>query len=119
MWEKAFDASVLKNPKIIVSCPDKELVEELMDLFAEHDVKWSGIGETPDQYNSKWEDYEEETCYWIENSILTYAYKQYAMENANNRFRNHIKCTFYGLDSADVPEINEERFLALFEVGGE
>lgn len=93
MWESAFEPSMLENPKIIVSCPSKYLVKELMDVLAENGVKWWG-GKMPSKDNSEWENYEEETCYWIENKTMTYGTIHYADEEED--FENYIKCTFYG-----------------------
>lgn len=106
MWETAFDPSMLVDSKVIVNCPDVDLVESLMTILAEGGVKWCN-GETPSKYNSSWNDNKEKTCYWIENGSMTYKDMQYAEEYADD-FPNHIKCTFYGETEDFEPASNGE-----------
>ena len=101
---------MLKNPKIIISCPSEELVEELMELLAEGGAKWS-IDEIPSVHNSRWMS--ERTCYWIRNGKLSHGTKGYAEDHADE-YRDFIKCTFYGSDS----EISDADFEAIISAGG-
>lgn len=109
-WDTAFDISLLENPNIIVHCPSEELAEEFMDLLAEHGVKWNGIGETPDRCRTNWGGNQEDTCYWIEDGLLSYGGRRYVQEYTNE-FHDHIKCTFYGAEP-DF-EISEAGFEAI------
>lgn len=109
MWETAFDPSMLAGSKVIINCPSKDLVQELMNVLAENGVRWGGVGEAPNRHNSRWNDYEEETCYWVENHRMTYESKQYADDDEDDEFENHIRCTFYGIVSDDFePASNNE-----------
>lgn len=114
MWETAFNISMLCKQNVIVSCPDEDLVGELMNLLAGQGVKWYGLRETPSKSSSKWEDYGKDTCYWIEDGRLTYANMEYAVKNARE-FSDHIKCTFYGTEP-DI-EISETDFEAIISAG--
>lgn len=120
MWEAAFDISMLLNSKVIVSCPNKDLVAEFMNLLAENDVRWCGAEKAvPSEHRSHWSDYGEETCYWIEDGELAYANKEYAEEN-DGEFSGYIKCTFYGVDSPDFDVATDSELCSLLNiVGGE
>lgn len=117
MWDAVFDYSTLTEPMIIVSCPKKTLVEDLMNMLAENGITWSG-GAPLDAHDSKWNEYKEETCYWIENGRLTYGDKYHAERYAND-YSDHIKCTFFGV--VDPPDFNiasEDELQALLGIGG-
>lgn len=106
MWETAFSSSMLINGhKIIVNCPSEDLVQELMDVLAENGVRWAG-GAKPSIYNSKWNDYKGETCYWIDSRKMTYECKQYADED--DEFDDHVRCTFYGISDDFEPASSDE-----------
>lgn len=110
MWETAFDVSMLKDNNVIVHCPDGDIVGDLMDLLAAQGVKWIGIRDVPSVENSSWEDYREDTCYWIEGTHMMYANTQYT-EDTRNEFPDHILCTFYGAEP-DI-EISDDDFEAV------
>lgn len=114
MWEAVFDISMLKGKNIIVSCPDEALAEEFMSLLAENGIKWSGDGSVPRSDHSTWDDYEQETCYWIENGILSYGDRSSVEEYAND-WSGHIKCTFCGVDTPDFDTATDDEVLSLFD----
>lgn len=114
MWDTAFNISMLTEAEVIIHCPNKDLVGELMDLLAEHGVRWRGFGEVPNEDNSSWGDNKEETCYWVEDNKLSYAEKEYAEKYSDGEFRNHIKCTFYGTEP-DI-EISDASFEGIISI---
>lgn len=116
MWETEFDISILENPKVIVSCPDETLVGSLMNLLAENGVVWRG-GEVPSKRNARWQDYKEETCYWIENGRMAYGNLS-LIEIHSGDYANHIKCTFLGIDTPDFDVASDDELQALLGIGG-
>lgn len=118
MWETAFDVSMLIEPKVIVSCPRFELVEDFMNLLADNGIRWCGFDQDiPSKDNSNWEGYMGSTCYWIDDEGLAYSSMDYAEEDEQlpfPQYSGYIRCTFYGIDSVEEPDIDEEKFMALF-----
>lgn len=114
MWEIEFDPSMLKKQNVIISCPNRELVGELMDLLAENGVRW-GHGEVPSVRFSYWTS--DRTCYWVKNGVLSHGDKGYAESNADE-YRGFIMCTFYGYDPDPDLEISTADFEAIIAGGG-
>lgn len=117
MWETAFDISMLTNPKVIVSCPDKDLVAEFMDLLAENGIRWCGSNEEiPNELNSRWREYRENTCYWIDDEGLAYADLEYAESSGEEEYAGYIKCTFYGIDTPEFEAATDDELLSLLGI---
>lgn len=116
MWETAFDPSMLTDHDVIISCPDADLAEELMNVLAENGVVWDGSRKAPTGRDNKWTCYTKDTCFWVENFIMSYGSKQYAEDaEEEDNFKNYIKCTFYGIDYDPTPdiEITDDEFFAI------
>lgn len=115
MWEVAFDPSMLANSDVIVNCPDAALAEELMTVLAQNGVKWCGEGETPSKYNSRWNIHKEKTCYWIESENMAYEDITYAEDHADD-FPDHIRCTFWGIETLDFDTASKEEIRSILGV---
>lgn len=105
MWETAFDLSMLEH-NVIILCQSEQLAEELMVVLGENGVKWRG-GEPPTD-DSRWDEHCEGTCYWVESRRLSYGSKDFADEDPDEEYENHIKCTFYGETEDFEPASNGE-----------
>lgn len=113
MWDTPFDLSMLEDEdrKLIVSCPTKELAEEFVQTVHEHGVSWArGEGASHTNWN-----YGENTCYYIDRSMLLYGEKDYA---DGHRYQSYIKCTFYGVDTPDFEVASDDEMTTLLGVGG-
>lgn len=107
MWDTPFDTSMLSEGNVIILCPDEALSKELMEVLAENGVVWGG-DETPEKSNSRWYEYEDKTCYWVENKRLSYGDIDYAESDEDGDYNNHTKCTFYGTDMPDFDAATDE-----------
>lgn len=114
MWDTPFDLSMLadENRNLIVSCPTEELAEEFVRIIHEHGISWAGR-EGPSR--TYWQAYKEDIRYFVERDILTYADKEWVAEDA---FKNHIKCTFYGADTPDFEVAGDDELMTLLGIGG-
>lgn len=106
MWDKPFDISMLSH-NVIILCQSESLAQELMYVLEENGVKWRG-GDEPPTDNTRWDEHSEGTCYWVESKHLSYGDKDYAEEDPDEEYGNHIKCTFYGETEDFEPASNGE-----------
>ena len=117
MWETAFEESMLSTHKnIIIHCTNEDLAEILMEVLEKNGVKWRG-DELPTE-DARWDEHEEDTCYWVESKYLSYGDKQYADENPNGEYTEHIRCTFYGIEGPDFDVASKSEILSLFSIWG-
>lgn len=114
MWGTPFDITMLDGD-IVVFCPNKELVPELLELFDEHGVKWGSGANTCSKAAYLWNFYKESTCYRVHNKSMGYGDKEFY--ESERRFRQYIKCTFYGTDSADS-DVGDDEFMTILGIGG-
>ena len=109
-----FEESMLVGGNgVIVHCPDRDLVEDLFEIFCNNGVGWIGLESLSTTY---WDNDKNKTCYRITNDRKLRVGNIYIYDQPV--YDGYIKCTFYGADTEDY-EINEEGFMALFEAGGE
>lgn len=105
MWDKPFDVSMLSH-NVIILCQSESLAQELMYVLEENGVKW--CGDEPPTDDTRWDEHCEETCYWVESKHLSYGDKDYAEEDPEEEYGDHIKCTFYGETEDFEPASNGE-----------
>lgn len=113
MWEQPFEVSMLSEPKIIIHCPDRNLVYDLMRVL--HDYT------NHEDLDYWWGFYEDNTCFFVENGALSYADLEFAERTDQEffDFSDHIKCTFYGEranEADELNQINEDEWAALIEI---
>lgn len=115
MWETVFEESMLRtHENLIIHCPSEELAEVLMEVLERNGVKW--CGEEPPTEDSKWDEHEADTCYWVESKELSYGDRQYADEDPYEEHAGHIRCTFYGIEGPDFDVASESEILSLFSI---
>lgn len=115
MWDTPFNESMLDDPSrnVIVLVQSEELAQEFVHLMYEHGVRWRGLNNVN---NTSWREYKERTCYFVEGNELTYANKEYAAGEEGEDFPNHIKCTFYGVDTPDFETASDDELVALLGI---
>lgn len=109
MWETPFDPSML-NKDVIIFCPEKELVKELMELLASHGIKWDFSEHLVNYGKNFWSDKNGKTCYRIFNRRMGYSSRVYY--EVTEQFRDYIKCTFYGEPEPEFEPANDNELLA-------
>ena len=106
MWETPFEPAMLGGSDIVIHCPYKSDVQALMELLAEHGVKWC-TGENPAKSSNCWGSNKENTVYYIEDGkTMTYGDKSIATSDS------YIKCTFYGEPEPEFEPANDNELLA-------
>lgn len=112
MWDTPFDPSILDGIGVVVHCPEESFVNELMDTLAKNGVKWCD-GTTPTVENSCWNMEKKNTVYYIDR------YKRMTWGDINCLTEyGYMKCTFYGVESADFDVASDDELQALFGIGG-
>lgn len=111
MWDIPFDPSMLRED-VIVHCPDKELVYELMRIFDEHRIHWKNDCTCSSAANL-WNNKAENTCYRIHNGQMNYDSKYFYEEQ---RFQSYIKCTFYG-EQPDFDVASDDELVTFLGIG--
>lgn len=112
MWETSFDESMLDGHDIIIHCPDKSLVDELMETLERYGVRWYGDNELP-TLDSRWDEFSGETCYWVEDGKMTYGDVGDAKDG---RYSRHIKSTFLGTKTPDFDIATDDEFRLLLGI---
>lgn len=112
MWETSFDESMLDGRDLIIHCPDEHLTDELMEVLARNGVRWYGDNELP-TYDSRWDEFFGETCYWVEDRKMTYGTVRDAESSSYSR---HAKCTFLGAETPDFDAASNEEICSLLGV---
>lgn len=108
MWETPFDESMLStNEKLIIFCPQEDLAEDLMEVLARNGITWYA-NKAPEV--TRWGEYGDETCYWVESKILTYGDRQCAEEPD---YTGHIKCTFLGIETQQFDIASDDELRSL------
>lgn len=108
-----FEESML-NHGVIIHCPDRDLVDDLFAVLRKNDVRWSG---EDDMTQTFWKKNGNKMCYRVSKGRRMW-YGSTHTYSDDLEFGEYIKCTFYGADT-DESDISEEKFLALFDSGGE
>lgn len=115
MWETAFDESMLNTHKnLIIHCPYEELAEDLMKILERNGVTW--CGEEEPTVNTRWDEHGRDTCYWVESKELSYSDKQYAEDDPYGEDEEHVRCTFYGIDTPDFDVASDDELRVLLGV---
>lgn len=111
-WDTPFEESMLNHRKVIIYCPDEDLARELFDILETHGICWCG---NESMRNTHWDDEGPDTCYRVTSRGDlkrgdTACYSDYVYED-------HVKCQFYGIESADS-EISDSDFETIISAGG-
>lgn len=111
-WDLPFEESMLSRGKVIILCPERDLAEELFEVLKAHGIGWYG-GESME--NIHWDSNEQDTCYRVTNTGSL----MYGSTNCyeDSEYNDHIKCQFYGIESADS-EISDSDFETIISAGG-
>lgn len=112
MWETSFDESLLDGRNLIIHCPDEHLADELMEILERNGVQWYGDNQPPTD-DSKWDEFFSETCYWVEDSRLTYGTVRDAESSS---YSGHAKCTFFGAESPDFDTATDDELRSLLGI---
>lgn len=114
IWpDTPFDELML-GQDVIIHCPDKELVEELFDMFRNNGVYWMTMTSMDRTY---WGENGAKTCYRVRKDRgMNYGDTTCYL---NGDYENYIKCTFYGIDTKVADDISDDGFLALLGIGGD
>lgn len=73
-------------------CPTEEDAEQLFEYLHSKGVRWSS-GDNLYTYGKQWEEYKEETCYFIENGHLTFGDRDFCYLHNVNFSRWETKVT--------------------------
>lgn len=114
MWEAAFEPSMLDG-NVIISCPDKELVAELMRILGEHEIMWAMHTRVVPDGDDCWSDNREMTCYRICDKYMSYGSKSFYEEDA---FQDYVRCTFCGVDTSDFETATDDELMTFLGIGG-
>ncbi len=109
MWETPFDPSMF-DKDVLIFCPDEELAPVLMELLSTYGVMWDMSERLVNNGRNFWDDKKEKTCYRISNKHMGYSHKDYY--EREGRYRNYIKCTFYGEPESTFEPANDSELLA-------
>ena len=112
MWEASFDESMLDGHAIIIHCPDKSLVYELMETLERYGVRWY-VSNEPPTIDSRWDEFSSETCYWVEDGKMTYGTVEGAKDG---RYSRHIKSTFLGTKTSDFDIATDDELRSLLGI---
>lgn len=107
MWETPFDPSMLNGSGVVIHCPYEPDADTLMDILAEHGVKWCD-GTTPaSAKNSCWNMSKENMVYYIDRrKSMSYGDKSAFSEYG------YTKCTFYGEPEPEFEPADDNELLA-------
>ena len=111
-WDVPFEESMLNRGKVIIYCPDGDLVGELFDILQRHGICWYG-GE--DMRATFWDDEGSDTCYRVTSK--RYLKRGNTLCYSDDEYDDHIKCQFYGIESTDS-EISDSDFETIISAGG-
>lgn len=111
-WDTPFDESMLSRGEVIIYCPDGDVVEELFEILRDHGITW--YGEESMRYTF-WDDQGSDTCYRVTRSGELKRGNTECYSDA--MYDDHIKCQFYGIESADS-EISDSDFETIISAGG-
>lgn len=115
MWETPFDPSMLDG-NVLILCPNKGLVQELMELLEEYGVKWD-LSERPLSCGDNfWSARKEKTCYRICNKRMGYSGVDYY--NKDVHYCNYTKSTFFGSNAPDIEPASNDELMAFLGIGG-
>lgn len=114
MWDTPFEESMLGLPQgVVVHCPDESLAEELFEIFKRNGAgaNWISMEET------KWDEYREETAYFIRGKSLLYGPKIHAEERSRSYWK-YKKCTFFDAATPDFETATDDELIAFLGIGG-
>ena len=115
MWDTPFDESMLQRNTIIY-CPNESLFDELMETLERNGITW--YGDEPPTSDSRWDEHREETCYWVEGRYLSYGNRDWAEEDPDEEYQNHIKCTYTGDNTPDFETATDAELMSFLGIGG-
>lgn len=114
MWNTPFDVSMLGlKHGVVIHCPEEHLAQELFDVFVQNGV---GKNWSRGDWNPKWEDYQEETAYFVHGEELLYGPKVHAEEYSE--YKKYKRCTFFGDTTPDFEAASDDELKEFLGIGG-
>jgi hypothetical protein len=113
-WSEPFSLSLLSGDNnVVVWCPTQELARGLILMLSDNGIHWRGSNKEMGAEYTNWEDYEEETCYFIDyGTYLTYGNRGVLLSARYSS--GYTKCRFYGGDFSSDFEPKSEEEIRLF-----